>query len=80
MGVQSCPADTWTTVTTTTANTLIEARDRSVYITTDETPPTDPTEGYYLRGGEAMVVQSGLTVKAYPVQSLSAAKVIFIHI
>ncbi len=75
MAVTNCAAGAWTAVVTTTADTIIEARGRSVYIDASGTPPADPSEGYALASGQSMVVSSGNSVSAYPANPVHPAKV-----
>lgn len=55
----------WTSVTTTTADTVFQNKSASpVYVTTESTAGLDLSDGFYLGPDQGIVVSSGQTVSA----------------
>lgn len=58
------PANTWTTVETTSADVVIQNRGATpVYITTEATGGLDRDEGWEIDSGDFITVGSGMSVK-----------------
>lgn len=65
MPLLSVPADTWTTVTTTTSNTTIQNRGaRPVYIVTESTAGLANDAGWELEPRDFITIGTGMAVKA----------------
>jgi hypothetical protein len=70
MAIVSIPADTWTEVVTTTADTAVQNRSgRVMYMTTGDTTSLGLSDGVAVPAGLAIVVGSGVTVSASTIGS-----------
>lgn len=59
----------WTSIVTTTVDTLLSAETGPVRLQTGSTTGVDLDDGYYLARGDAVIFPSGLDVSANPVHA-----------
>lgn len=65
MAIQSVSSTAWTSVVTTTAETVFQNRSvNPMYLTTESTSGLDFNEGFYLAPNEALVIGAGEAVSA----------------
>lgn len=57
----------WTSIVTTTADTVVSAESGPIRLQTGSTSGVDLNDGHYLARGDAVVFASGLDVSANPV-------------